>query len=406
LEEAKPLLYGGILMNENKMSLLSGSLLWFGAAISIAEILTGGLIAPLGFQKGIAAILAGHLIGCALLFYVGLIGARSKTGAMESTSISFGRFGSVFFSVLNILQLIGWTAVMILSGANALAAVAESLEVRIWCLVIGALIIIWVLFGLKNVGKLNLIAVGALFVLCLILGITVFNGGSKASITETMSFGLALELSVAMPVSWLPLISDYTKGADKPVSFSLVSTLSYFIGSSVMYMIGLGAAIFAGTSDTVQILVPAGLGLTAMLIVILSTVTTTFLDVYSAGESTVNIFKKLNGKLMGVAACIAGTVLAIFTPIEQYENFLYLIGSVFVPMASIMIADFFINRNTEFNGTIHITNTILWGIGFILYRILLNMDTMAGSTVPVVIVIMLISIVTNQMKKAVKKNVS
>lgn len=393
-------------MNANKMSLLSGSLLWFGAAISIAEILTGGLIAPLGFQKGIAAILAGHFIGCVLLFYIGLIGALSKTGAMESTSISFGRFGSVFFSVLNILQLIGWTAVMIISGANALDSVTESLEVWIWCLIIGVLIIIWVLFGLKNVGKLNLVAVGTLFILCMILGSTVFKGGSNASITETMSFGLALELSIAMPVSWLPLISDYTKYADKPVQFSLISTLSYFIGSSVMYMIGLGAAIFAGTSDTVQILVSAGLGLTAMLIVILSTVTTTFLDVYSAGESTVNIFKKLNGKHMGVAACIAGTVLAIFTPIEQYENFLYLIGSVFVPMAAVMIAEFFFNRNTEFSGKINLTNAILWVIGFILYRILLNTDTMAGSTVPVVIVIMLLSIITNKIKKAVKKNVT
>lgn len=392
-------------MNESKMSIFSASLLWLGAAISIAEIMTGALLAPLGFGMGMLAILVGHMIGGILFFFIGLMGAESRTGAMEGTAISFGRYGSVFFSVLNVLQLLGWTAVMISSGADALKNVLGSENSWIWCLVIGAFIMVWVLAGLQHVGKLSVVAVGALFVLSIVLGVTVFQGDVTASLNQSMSFGLALELSIAMPISWLPLISDYTKSAEKPVKFTFFSTLFYFLGSVLMYTTGLGAAITTGNSDIVIILMSAGLGPAAMLIVLLSTVTTTFLDVYSAGESVLNIVSKWNGTLVGVMVCIMGTLLAIVTPVEQYENFLYLIGTVFVPLATIMITDFFLNQNKEGKGNWNLVNSVLWLIGFAIYRIFLQMDTIVGSTIPVVLIIMILCVASNRIKKGVLKHV-
>ena len=385
-------------MKENKMSLSGGSLLWFGAAISIAEIITGALLAPLGLAKGIAAIIAGHLVGCILFYFVGMIGAKSGQGAMESTSITFGRHGSVFFSVLNLLQLLGWTAVMILSGADAMKSATGSSSSSVWAVLIGCLIVLWVLVGLKNVSKLSYVAVGALFVLSLVLGVCVFRGGTSSGTAETMRFGLALELSIAMPISWLPLISDYTKSAEHPAKLTLVSTLSYFAGSCFMYSIGLGAALFAATSDIVAILRASGLGVAAMLIVILSTVTTTYLDVYSAGESMVNIWRPLRAKLAGVIIAILGTVIAVFVPILQYENFLYFIGSVFVPMATIMIADYFVNQNRQETKQRSRSNAVLWVVGFGLYRFFLTIDTGLGSTIPVVILVFLLCILTNRVK--------
>ncbi len=397
-------------MSENKMSSLSGSLLWLGAAISIAEILTGALLAPLGFGIGIMAILAGHLIGCILFYFAGLIGAERKVPAMESVGFSFGRYGSVFFSVLNILQLVGWTAVMIISGARAFGSVANKStgfsNDLLWCVLIGLLIIVWIAVGLKNLGKINIIAVGGLFILTVVLGVVVFKGGQSAEISGVMSFGLALELSIAMPISWLPLISDYTRHTDRPVRFTLSSTAGYFFGSCFMYSIGLGAAIFAGSSDIVQIMMEAGLGIAAMIIVIFATVTTTFLDVYSVGESMLNIYKKLDSKLTAIVTCIIGTLIAMFTPIEEYENFLYLIGSVFVPMAVILITDYFILKKRSNTKKIDLLNTCLWVVGFILYRIFLGMDTIIGSTIPVVIIIMLLDIAINRIiKRMVRKNV-
>jgi putative hydroxymethylpyrimidine transporter CytX len=392
------------------MSFFSGALLWLGAAISIAEILTGALLAPLGLGLGMAAILAGHLIGCLLLYFAGLIGAKNKVTAMKSVGLSFGRAGSVFFSILNVLQLVGWTAVMVISGAKAFRPLYGSSAGfpadLFWCVVIGLLIVIWLITGLKNLGRLNAVAVGGLFCLTLVLCVLVFRGESAGEVGGVVSFGLALELSIAMPISWLPLISDYTKNTDKPIGFTLASTAGYFAGSCFMYAIGLGGALFAGSSDIVRILQAAGLGIAAMPIILLSTVTTTFLDVYSAGESIHNIDKRLNSRHAAIAVCVVGTLLAVFIPIEQYENFLYFIGSVFVPMTAILITDYFILKKRTGGKKFDLLNSCLWGIGFLLYRVFLGMDTAIGSTIPVFLLVMLLDVVSHFIiKRVVRKNV-
>ena len=169
-----------------------------------------------------------------------------------------------------------------------------------------------------------------------------FGGAIAENSAEAISFGAAMELSIAMPLSWLPLISDYTRNAEKPVKASLVSTLVYFVVSMWMYFIGMGAAIYTGESDMAVIMLKSGLGLAELIIIILSTVTTTFLDAFSAGVSSVSVCGKIKEKPAAVAVCIVGTLLAVFTPISQFENFLYLIGSVFAPMISILIIDFFV----------------------------------------------------------------
>ena len=286
-------------MNKKK-NLLNNGLLWFGASISIAEILTGGLIAPLGFKKGVLAIILGHVIGCTLLYFAGLIGTKSGLSSMESSRMSFGKYGSYVFSSLNILQLVGWTAIMIIGGANVLNAVSYTLfgfaNKALWCMLISILIIIWILIGFENLGRLNVIAVGGLFILTIVLGIVIFKGANfkLSTISDNiLSFGMAVELSVAMPLSWLPLIADYTRNNQNNKLITLISVFSYFLGSVWMYIIGLGGSLYAGTSDIAQILMQAGLGIIAMIIVLMSTVTTTFLDVYSAGVSCTNISKKL-----------------------------------------------------------------------------------------------------------------
>ena len=92
-------------MNEKRTSVFENSLIWFGAAVSIAEILTGTYIAPLGFSKGLLAIIIGHIIGCVMLFFAGLIGGIARKSAMETAKMSFGNKGGLLFSVLNIIQL-------------------------------------------------------------------------------------------------------------------------------------------------------------------------------------------------------------------------------------------------------------------------------------------------------------
>ena len=136
-------------MENKKTGLYANGLVWFGAGVSIAEILTGMALAPLGMEKGIYAILLGHVIGCVLLFLAGVIGGKTGKSSMETVKISFGKYGSIFFAILNVIQLVGWTGIMIYDGALSANGIKD-IGVWIWCLVIGGLILIWILIGLPS----------------------------------------------------------------------------------------------------------------------------------------------------------------------------------------------------------------------------------------------------------------
>jgi putative hydroxymethylpyrimidine transporter CytX len=369
-------------MSEKRTSLFENGLIWFGAGVSIAEILTGTYFAPLGLGKGLLAILIGHVIGCVMLWLAGLIGGQTRRSSMETVKMSFGSKGSLLFSILNIVQLVGWTAIMIYDGALA-ATEIWSIGSWIWCLVIGGLILVWILVGIQNLGRINTIAMAALFLLTLVLGFVVFRSGNAAPILdEELSFGAAVELSVAMPLSWLPLISDYTREAAEPKKATTVSALVYGLVSCFMYAIGLGAAYFTGESDIAKIMVKAGLGIAGLLIIVFSTVTTTFLDAYSAGVSAESISAKLPAKWIAIGATILGTLGAIFLPLYDITDFLYFIGSVFAPMVAIQIVDYFLLKQEHTAQSFDWINLVLWLVGFIAYRLLMQVDILCGNTLP------------------------
>ncbi|MDD6666664.1 MAG: putative hydroxymethylpyrimidine transporter CytX [Lachnospiraceae bacterium] len=386
------------------MTVFQSSLVWFGAGVSIAEILTGTYFAPLGFTKGLLAILLGHLIGCILMYFAGIIGGRARRSSMETTKMSFGRFGGVFFAFLNVLQLVGWTAIMIYDGAGA---VNELFHVGawIWAIVIGVLILVWILVGLTNLGWINKISMAALFLLTIVLCGVIFRGSiPKPAASEAMSFGAAVELAVAMPLSWLPLISDYTREAEKPGKATLASVLVYGLISVWMYIIGMGAALYTGESDIAKVMAKAGLGIAALVILILSTVTTTFLDAWSAGISTESLTDKLKGKGRTVAAIVTviGTIGAVLFHMDDITSFLYLIGSVFAPMIAVQIADFFFLKEDHFEEKIQVKNLVIWAIGFVLYRYLMTVDLPLGNTLPDMVITMVICLIVHLFTKSKK----
>lgn len=381
-----------------KTSLFENGLIWFGAAVSLAEILTGTYFAPLGFGQGLLAILVGHVIGCTLLFLAGVIGGTMGKSAMDSVKSSFGKKGGILFALLNVVQLVGWTAIMIYDGAIAADSIF-SVGHSLWAIVIGTLIVIWILIGIRNLGKLNTIAMSALLLLTIVLSVVIFrSGNAQVSVQEMITFGAAVELSVAMPLSWLPLISDYTKDAKNPVKASLVSAIVYGLVSMWMYVIGLSASLFAGTSDIAQIILKAGIGVIGLVVVVLSTVTTTFLDAYSAGISSETISKMLNGKWISVVAAILGTVGAILFNMDNITDFLYFIGSVFAPMIAVQIANFFFVKKDQANKEWDIQNLLIWLVGFILYRVLMHIDIVIGNTLPDMLITCLLVVLINKRK--------
>ena len=361
-------------MEAKRTSLFANGLIWFGAGVSLAEIITGTYFAPLGMGKGLLAILLGHLIGAALLFFAGLIGARTRKSAMETVKRSFGQKGCLLFAALNVTQLVGWTAIMIYDGSLAAAGIFSG-GAWIWCLVIGALIVLWIVIGIRNLDKINIVAIAALLVLTIILCKVIFFSGASpvAAMDDSLSFGAAVELAVAMPLSWLPLISDYTREAEKPAAATAVSVGVYSLASIWMYVIGMGAAIFTGETDIAQILLKAGLSVAALVIVVFSTVTTTFLDAFSAGVSSETISKKLRGKPAAIAVTVIGTAAAMLWNMDNITNFLYLIGSVFAPMIAVQTADFFLLRRDGSARDYDWANLVIWVLGFGFYRLLMTL---------------------------------
>ena len=389
--------------SKNNLSMMNFTTLWFGAAISVAEILAGGLLAPLGFKMGLLAILLGHLVGTTLLVLGGVIGTTERIPALVSTRISFGLYGSYVFSVLNVLQLLGWTAVMIIAGARSVNEITKTLwsfdHLMVWSLVIGAFIMLWVWLGKDNGWKkVNHMAVILLFALTIVLSVIIFRNHALFSQLGTgdMAFGSGLELAVVMPLSWLPLISDYTRFAKTKRSGAWGSWLGYFFGSSWMYMIGLGTTIVYANPDPSTMLLAVNLGLVALGIIVLATVTTTFLDAYSAGVTFLNIFPKFNEKSVALVMTAIGTGLAIIVNIEGYESFLYAIGSVFAPLFAILLTDYFLLKHKKIQADLLANwgTLALCALGTLLYYQFINLNFVLGATIPVMLIISIIHLIT------------
>ena len=374
----------GIKGTKRGTSILSNSIIWFGAGVSIAEILTGTYFAPLGFAKGILAILIGHVIGCSLLSFAGYIGALSKKSAMDSTALSFGKIGAKIFALFNVIQLVGWTGIMIYDASLSLNEIFST-QKWVWAVITGLLIILWVIAGITNIGKFSFGVMIALFVLTIVMCKVVFLGGNSsisAEFKEALSFGQAIELAVAMPLSWLPLISDYTKEAEKPFAATFASSVTYCLVSCWMYIIGMGLAILTSESDIAKIMTAAGLGKIALVIIILSTVTTTFLDAWSAAISFKTIFEKAPEKITAIIVTVIGTLAAVLFPMDNITDFLYLIGSIFAPMIAILLADYFILKSDFSEKKLKVSRVIIWLIGFAIYRLLMQTDLITGCTIP------------------------
>ncbi len=374
-----------------RTSTRDNALLWFGAAISLAEIMSGTLFAPLGLARGLTAVLLGHLIGGALMCGCGRIGATSGQTAMATTAMAFGTRGAQGFALLNCVQLLGWTAVMILAGAQAAQAFVP-VSLPFWAVVIGAIIALWLVIGLQNLGRWNTAAAIALFLAAVFLSLRFLSHTHAAAASGTLSFGAALELAIAMPLSWLPLISDYTSVAAKPLRANVVSVWVYGAASSWMFSIGLVGTLLTGQTDIADLMRGFGLGFVALLVIILATITTTFLDVYSAGVSA-GLLLKWPTKWLALLVTALGTVVAFLVPETAYANFLYWISAVFVPLAVVQITCVLL----RVTGNAHYDwrNSLVWVLGVGLYQLFLARVTPVGSTLPTVVAVAGLTVLVN-----------
>ena len=375
---------------ENRTGLFTNMIIWFGVAISVSEIQAGIQIASAAPLNSIwVPLILGHLIGGVLLYFVGLIGARLRVNAMESIKSTFGNLGSKFFAALNVMQLIAWVAVLNAQGAMALMGLNMPISFALTCVILAVLIAIWVFIGLKRTSKITSIIMMVLTALLVILSVRLLAMGGynlmPVANSETLTFWNIFEISIAMPISWLPVISDYTKDVENPKKATALSALAYTVASLWMYFIGIEVVCMA-TLDISQAILISGLGVQGVIILVLSTVTTNFLATNSAGESAKAIFNRLDPKLAGVVVSFLSAGLAISGIMDHYISFLYLISSVFAPMASVLVVSFYFgNDNNEAKDWYW--NIVSWFAGFAVYQITAGLDSIfLGPTLISVIV--------------------
>lgn len=401
---------------EKRTGLFTNAIIWFGVAVSVSEIEAGIEIGAEAAPGSLwLPLVLGHVIGGIFLFFVGLIGARIRLNAMETTASVYGSYGSKFFASLNLFQLVAWIAVLNAQGATVLAGLHLPISFPLTCVVLAVLIALWVFVGLRRFAKVTTVVMAVLTVLLVALTVKLFGtssifaeipsaSGVNSGAGHSLGFWSIFEISMALPLSWLPVISDYTKDVEKPVRATAVSAIAYTIASFWMYFIGLEIASAGVGNDIAQAILLAGLGIPGIIIVVLSTVTTNFLAANSAGESAKAIVHRLNPKITGVVVSAISAVLAISGIMEHYISFLYLIASVFAPMAAVLLVSFFLDKHGRTGKDFWIWNLFAWLVGFIVYQVTVHLDDLfLGPTLISVIVSAAISyiwVLKNRLKPA------
>ena len=386
---------------EKRTGLFANGIIWFGVAISVSEIEAGIEIGAAAARDSLwLPLVLGHIFGGILLFFVGLIGARVRLNAMETTRSTFGKYGSKFFAALNTFQLLAWVAVLNAQGASALAGLNLPISFPLTCVILAALIGAWVYVGIRRSANVTTVVMAALAVLLAILSVKLFGLDSGSSsvasaagaatagtATTALKFWNIFEISIAMPISWLPVISDYTKDAEKPVKATAISAIAYTFASLWMYIIGIEISGIGANNNIAQAILLAGLGVPGIIIVVLSTVTTNFLAANSAGESSKAIYSKINPKIAGVVVSLLSAALAISGIMEHYISFLYLIASVFAPMAAVLLVSFYFSKERTESLGVWLWNIFAWLAGFIAYQVAERFDSVfLGPTLLAVIV--------------------
>ncbi|MBR0271720.1 MAG: cytosine permease [Methanobrevibacter sp.] len=388
----------------NRTGVFTNIVIWFGVAISVSEILAGVQIASAAPIDSIwLPLILGHLIGGILLFLVGLIGARLRVNAMESIKSTFGNYGSKLFAALNVLQLIAWVAVLNAQGAQALMGLNLPVSFPVTCFILAGLVALWVFVGLKRSSKIASIVMIVLTILLIILTVQLFSLKTDFALplnATALTFWNIFEISIAMPISWLPVISDYTKDVKSPLKATALSAAAYSVASLWMYFIGI-EVVCIGTVDIAQAILISGLGVQGVIIMVLSTVTTNFLATNSAGESAKAIFNKLDPKLTGVVVSILSAIIAISGIMDHYIDFLYLISSVFAPMAAVLLVSYYIGDE---NGNWY-WNLFSWFVGFIVYQLTAGLDSVfLGPTLLAIIVSASLSLIGMTLNRIVLEN--
>ncbi|HTZ04526.1 MAG TPA: cytosine permease [Gaiellaceae bacterium] len=349
----------GITPVPERLRVLSGldsALLWGNLSVSLLVIVIGALLVPaLSLRDAFLAIVVGAIVGNVLLGLAALIGADARVPGMVLLRAPLGRRGSYAPTVLNVAQNVGWSTFELIIIATAAAALSDHLlgwkGTWLWTIVFGVLS-----WGLGMLGPIGFVRrylrKFASWALLFAMGYLTYWAISKSHLHAFWSapgkggfptFGQAVDLVIGSIVSWTPLAADYTRFSKTKRGAALGAGLGYFMPT--IWCIGLGILIVLarGVADAqslpTAVAAAGGIALVALLAITIDESEKAFADIYSTAVSLQNLLPKVSQRLLITIVSAVATVLALALNLGNYQNFLYLLGSFFVPLFGVLVAD-------------------------------------------------------------------
>jgi nucleobase:cation symporter-1, NCS1 family len=425
----KKSLYRGIQPVPSERRLLRGReffVLWSSLGVGLLVFSAGSFLSATDFIDAFLAILIGSIVGSILLALAGKIGSDYGIPSLVSMRPSFGIRGSYVPAALNILQLVGWTIfeIMVMStAANMLTG--KIIPLYIWSLIFGSFVALLGILGPLAVIRewLGKFAIWAVYASSIVIIASLLASDKLTIVISShgngMSFFNALDLVIAMPVSWMPLVADYNRfSRDSNSAFK--GTLAGFAVTNILFYFG---GVLLGASDIVAIVsaIQSILFGFLMLVLIVDETDNTFADVYSASVSTQNIFPKIDQRYLIIGITAFSVIMANIIPISEYQSFLLLIGAVFVPLFGVVLTDYYILNRSRYNNdsffnsnknSIRYTAIFAWLTGVFVYYVLSSLSPIyvpqlpqIGATIPSLIVSSLtyVAIVYSRSRFKIKK---
>ncbi|WP_367107058.1 cytosine permease [uncultured Psychrobacter sp.] len=335
--------------------------LWFGANIVVTTILTGMLLVPdLRFTTAITTVLIGSLIGAIPLLLVGLMGQHTGMPSMALTRRAYGPVGSQMISLVNMGVLIAWSCIQALLAGMSLNYAIEATTgysnlplMTIMCESIVVLIVLRGHLGIEKVERWAALAMAGLTVIVLYQ----LNQHYEVSALFDMpvearngiTLGIAFDIVIATAFSWISSAADYNRNCKTP-RIAIWATYFGYIMAALVAM-GLGATIsglsilngMEQTYDPTRLLAGFGFGIPAALVIFFSVMTTNVMAVYSATLSCMNVAPGMSFWKPALAIGVV-TIFGALIPgiLDQFQNFLLLVGALFIPAFSVMIVDYYL----------------------------------------------------------------
>lgn len=384
---------------QRRLGAFDVAVLWGDLGVGLLVLVAGALLVPgLSLPHAFVAILIGSVIGSLLLAVGGYIGAAVGVPTMVLSRAALGVRGSYLATALNVLQLIGWATFEIFVMAQLAAAItrgALGIETyALWALVFATLAALLALGGpllvvrqwLEKFAVWVMLATSAWLFLYVVQSYDVPALLAQAG-TGTLAFWAAVDLVVAMPVSWFPLVADYDRFARRRSSAFWGTFVGYTVANAAFFALGallvraLGTGPFELTGALVSALGALALGWLALVIILVDETDQAFANVYSTAVSLQNVARVPQPALI-VAVTALAFVLALVVSVAEYEIFLFLIGALFVPLLGVMAADFFVVARGGYAATelyrrggrywyrhgFHVPAIGVWLLGFVLYQ--------------------------------------